>query len=330
MATVTEVARRAGVSLATVSRVQNGVTTVAPEIRDRVNVAIKELGYQPNPLAQGLRKGRSNTVALLVGDLAQRHLFELTVNVQTALEGEGMDLLLFNQGHSASRLNHFLARAPNMGLRGVVIAISDAFPSVAAPLLDRIRESGTTVVSVGQNLTGMEVQSVVYAEREATRRSVQYLIDKGHRKIAYVGRIKGSAIGADRFEGYKAAMKSIRAFDANLVWDRTYRYAAGRDAVVQAIDNGLEFTAIQAGSDEIAAGAMAGLHDKNLRVPQDVAVIGFGDIELGSYLRPALTTVSSDPRLAAEYVRQLMTNGQETGLAGITTIDRSLVIRDSA
>ena len=325
-----EVARKAGVSLATVSRVQNGVTTVAPEIRERVSAAIRELNYQPHPLAQGLRKGRSNTVALLVGDLAQRHLFELTVNVQTALEAEGMDLLLFNQGHSASRLSQFLTRAPNMGLRGVVIAVSDAFPQSVTPLLGRIREAGTTIVSVGQDLSGMGVRSVVYAERESTRRSVQYLLDKGHRKIAYVGRIKGSAIGTERFEGYRAAMKSAKAFDESRVWDRTYRYAAGREAVLHAIENGVQFTAIQAGSDEIAAGAMAGLHDIGLRVPDDVAVVGFGDIELGGYLRPALTTVSSNPQLAAQYVCQLVASAGDTDVADISPIDRSLVIRDSA
>jgi len=330
MATVLEVARRAGVSLATASRVQNGVATVAPEIRDRVNAAIKELDYRPNPMAQGLRRGRSNTVALVVGDLAQRHLFELTVNVQVALEGEGMDLLLFNQGHSSARLNDFLLRAPSMGLRGVVIATSDTFPDRALPLIERIKATGAPVLSVGQNLTHLGIPSIVYDERDATARSVQYLLEKGHRRIAYVGRLKGSAVGAERFEGYKAAMTSAGAFDPELVWDRTYRYAAGRDAVAQALAKDIKFTAVQAGSDEIAAGAMAALHDHGVRVPDDVALVGFGDIELGSYLRPALTTVSSDAALAAQYVSQLLNEGQDSGDAALTTISRSLVKRDSA
>jgi len=330
MATVQEVARRAGVSLATVSRVQNGNTTVAAEIRERVHAAIIELGYRPNPMAQGLRKGRSNTVALVVGDLAQRHLFELTVNVQVALEDEGMDLLLFNQGHSSARLNDFLARAPTMALRGIVVATSDALPARVAPLLERIKAAGCTVLAVGQNLTHLGIPSVVYDEGEATTRSVQYLLEKGHRRIAYIGRIKGSAVGTERFKGYKAAMDAAGAFDPALVWDRTYRYAAGHDAVVQALDQGIAFTAIQAGSDEIAAGAMAALHDRGVHVPADVALVGFGDIELGSYLRPALTTVSSNAPLAARYVTGLLTHEQGDGSAPLTTITRSLVKRDSA
>lgn len=330
MPTVQEVARRAGVSLATVSRVQNGLATVAPEIRDKVNAAIKELGYRPNPMAQGLRKGRSNTVALVVGDLAQRHLFELTVNVQVALESQGMDLLLFNQGHSSARLNDFLDRAPSMSLRAIVVATSDKFPDKATPLIDRIKASGAAVIAVGQDLTRLGIPCIVYDESKATTRSVQYLLEKGHRRIAYIGRIKDSAVGSERFEGYKAAMTSAGAFDPELVWDRTYRYAAGRDAVAQALARGIKFTAIQAGSDEIAAGALAALHDQGVAVPRDVAIVGFGDIELGSYLRPALTTLSSDAEMAAQYVCQILTDGEDSAGPGLTVITRSLVKRDSA
>jgi DNA-binding LacI/PurR family transcriptional regulator len=331
LVTVTDVARRAGVSLATVSRVQNGNMTVAPEMREKVNAAIAALGYRPNPMAQGLRKGRSNTVALLVGDLAQRHFSELTLHVQTALEDVGMDLMLFNQGHSDLRLDDFFRRATSMSLRGVAIAMSHTVPASIAPMIAALQKNGTMVVSIGQNLTRFGVPSVVYEEKAASRRAVEYLIGRGHTRIAYVGRLKGSAIGTERFRGYKAALEAAGCFDPALVWDRKYRYAAGREAVLDALDRGLVFTGLQAGSDEIAAGAMAGLRDRDRDVPGDVAIIGFGDVEMGAYLRPALTTLSSDPRAAAAHVRGFF----EAGLAGqagtaVITIERSLVHRDSA
>src|SRR5882672_10330698 len=108
MTTVIDVARQAGVSSATVSRVLNGNTTVDPDMRNRVHSAVKKLDFRPNPMAQGLRKGQSNTVALLVGDIAQTHFSELTMQLQAALEENGIDLLLFNLGHSANRLSEFL------------------------------------------------------------------------------------------------------------------------------------------------------------------------------------------------------------------------------
>lgn len=331
MVTVTEVARKAGVSLATVSRVQNGNMTVAPEMRDKVNAAILALGYRPNPMAQGLRKGRSNTVALLVGDLAQRHFSELTLHVQTALEDVGMDLMLFNQGHSDLRLDDFFRRAMSMSLRGVAIAMSDTVPASIAPMIAALQKNGTMVVSIGQNLTRFGVPSVVYDEKAASRRSVEYLLTSGHTHIAYVGRQKGSAIGTERFRGYKAAMEAAGCFDPTLVWDRKYRYAAGREAVTDALDRGLVFTGIQAGSDEIAAGAMAGLRDRGLEVPGDVAIIGFGDVEMGAYLRPALTTLSSDPQVTSEHVRGFFEAGMGDHAADtVITIERSLVHRDSA
>ncbi len=331
MVTVAEVARQAGVSLATVSRVQNGNTTVDPAMRDRVQAAIQALGYRPNPMAQGLRKGRSNTVALLVGDLAQRHFSELTLHVQTALEEVGIDLMLFNQGHSDLRLDDFFRRAQTMGLRGVAIAMSHTVPASIPPMIAALQKLGTTVVSIGQDLTHLAVPSVVYDEQASSRRAVEYLLASGRRRIAYVGRMQGSAIGTERFLGYRAAMQAAGCFDPALVWDRKYRYAAGRAAVEEALDRGLAFAGIQAGSDEIAAGAMAALHDRGLVVPRDVAIIGFGGLEMGAYLRPALTTLSSDAKATAEHVRSFFqAKPTPKALRSAITIERALVRRDSA
>jgi len=331
MVTVTQVAQKAGVSLATVSRVQNGNMTVAPEMRERVQAAIKALGYRPNPMAQSLRKGRSNTVALLVGDLAQRHFSELTLHMQSALEVVGMDLMLFNQGHSDLRLDDFFRRALTMSLRGVIIAMSDKVPASILPMIAMLQKNGTVVVSVGQNLTRFSVPSVVYDEKDSSRRAVEYLLARGHKRIAYVGRMLGSAIGTERFRGYRAAMQADGCFVPDLVWDRKYRYAAGRAAVVEALEKGLSFTGIQAGSDEIAAGAMAALSDLGISVPDEVAIIGFGDVEMGAYLRPSLTTLSSDPKKTSEHVRRFFEeDASEDSNSKVITIKRSLILRNSA
>lgn len=327
MKTVSDVAQHAGVSPATVSRVLNGNTTVSVEMRNKVLESARQLGYRPNSMAQGLRKGRSNTVALLVGDIAQRHFAELTLHVQSELEAAGMDLLLYNLGHSPERLQDFLGRAPSMKLRGLVLAISDRMSKEVLPMLALLPEAGITIISVGQDLTRHRIPSIVHEERAAAERSVSYLIEHGHRRIAYIGRIKGSAIGTERFRGYQAALRAADAFDDTLVWDLTYRYAAGRDAVLRALDRGLVFTGIQAGSDEIAMGAMAALHDRGLRVPQDIAIVGFGDIEMSAYLRPALTTLSSHPNVAAHHICDFFV-GDEPPLE-LTLMRRTLIERDS-
>lgn len=329
MTTVVDVARHAGVSLATVSRVLNGTASVSAEMRERVQHAVQTLDFRPNAMARGLRKGQANAVALLVGDIAQRHFAELTMRVQVALEQAGLDLLLFNLGHSESRLTTFLTRAESMRLRGVVVALSDHVPRAAASLLATLQDRGMRIVSVGQNLTRHRISSIVHEERAATKRSIEYLLARGHRRVAYVGRIAGSAIGSERFRGYKQALDDAGAFDETLVFDMAYRYSAGHDALLRALDDRLDFTAVQAGSDEIATGAMAALHDRGLSVPADMAIVGFGDVEMGSYLRPALTTLSTHPELAAEHLSQLLANPADS-TARLVVLERSLVVRESA
>jgi len=329
LATVIDVARHAGVSSATVSRVLNGSMTVSAEMRERVHSAVKQLDFRPNPMAQGLRKGQTNTVALLVGDIAQTHFAELTMQLQAALEAAGIDLLLFNLGHSANRLSEFLVRSVSMRLRGIVIALSDNISKAAAPLFANLKENDIQIVAIGQNLSRYGIPSIVHEERAAAQRSVAYLLANGHKRIAYVGRIKGSAVGTERFRGYQAALMKADAFHEELVWDMSYRYAAGHEAVSRAMGSGLRFTALQAGSDEIAMGALAALHDRGLNVPGDVSVVGFGNVQIGAYLRPALTTLSSHPELAARHVCSIFKADRGSASPALTVLNRALVQRDS-
>jgi DNA-binding LacI/PurR family transcriptional regulator len=329
--TVIDVARQAGVSLATVSRVMNGTATVSEEKREKVTTAMAALGFRPNLMAQGLRKGQSNTVALLVGDIAQRHFAELTLHVQLALEESGNDLMLFNLGHQQKRLQEFLVRALSMKLRGVVLALSDMVPRAVLESARALLDHGVSVISVGQDLTRHGIPSIVHEEQLATSRSVEFLLTRGHHRIAYAGRIKGSAIGTARFRGYRQMMQRAGLFDEALVWDRAFRYAAGHDSVLDALARGVSFSAIQAGSDEIAMGAMAALRDRGLRVPDDVAIVGFGDIDLGAYLRPGLTTLSSDQELAAHHLSELLASeALHSDPPPLVTLPRTLVQRQSA
>lgn len=327
--TMLDVAEAAGVSTATVSRVLNGTGVVSRKMRARVLAAIDELGFQLNPIAQGLRKGHSNTVALLVGDIEQAHFSAMTKHVQGALEMLGIDLLLFNVGHSAERLDSFLRRVLAMRLKGVIIAISDKLNKRSVGNLMHVAEQGLTVVSVGQNLTLHKIASVVQSEREATMVSVQYLISQGCKHIAYLGRIKGSAIGTERFEGYKEALLGANIFSPELVWDVAYRFSAGRQAIERAYDAGLVFDGVQAGSDEMAIGAIAALKDRSVNVPQDVAVVGFGGIEMGAYVHPALTTISSHPEDVGVHVAKLF-SGTLNAAGSLSIVQRSLIHRASA
>ncbi|HEY4251467.1 MAG TPA: LacI family DNA-binding transcriptional regulator [Roseomonas sp.] len=334
MTTVLDVARRAGVSSATVSRVLNGQATVNAEARLRVLAAAAELGFQPNRMAQSLRSGRGRAVAMLVGDIEQNLYSALTKHVQAMLGQIGLDLLLYNLDHSPDRLRSFLAMAPSLGLRGLALATTDAIPPEFDPVLQGLRRGGMTLLSLGQRLDERGIPSIVHEEQAAGERAVRFLIESGRHPVLFVGRVTGSAIGAERYRGYRAALAGAGLpLRRELVFDTAtaYRYSAGYDAVRRAIEAGTGFGAVQASSDEIALGAMAALHDHGRRVPEDVAVIGFGNIDWGAQMRPALTTLSVHHDAVAAALRSALENAEAgTEVPMLTSIGRSLIRRASA
>ena len=333
MATLLDVASRAGVSPASASRVLNGRTTVGADMRERVLAAARDLDFQPNRMAQGLRRGRGSSVALLVGDIEQNIYSALTKHVQSALDEIGLDLMLFNLDHSASRLRAILEQAPSMGLRAIALATTDRIELAKfKPLLQGLQQRGMTVLSVGQRLERAGIPSIVHEERAASQRAVEWLIKERRGPVAYVGRITGSAIGTERFRGYAAALKQHGLRQARgLVRDVSYRYQAGYDAMVDLLKSGVTFRALQAGSDEIALGVMAAMQDNGRSAPGDIAVIGFGNIDWGSHVRPSLTTISVDHgAVSAALCAALQADSEDRPVVPLVMISRELIRRQSA
>ncbi|MGE0714779.1 MAG: LacI family DNA-binding transcriptional regulator [Alphaproteobacteria bacterium] len=330
MATVVDVARRAGVSSATVSRVLSGRANVSADTRERVLAAVRELDFQPNRFAQGLRRGHGNTVALAVGDIEQNVYSALTKHLQTALAEIGLDLMLYNLDHSPDRLRSILDAAPAMGLRGVALATTDVVSlATFGPLLRGLQQRGMTVLSIGQRMNRAGIPSIVHEESSAARRAVAYLIEGGRTPVAYLGRLAGSAVGSDRYKGYRAALADAGIpLRPELVWDVAYRFPAGYEGTSRALAAGLRPRAIQCGSDELALGAMAAIADHGLAVPGDIAVIGFGNISWGAHVRPGLTTVSVHPDRVARHVAALMNAGADA--PSLSIIPRSIIARGSA
>ncbi|EHM01853.1 sugar-binding domain protein [Acetobacteraceae bacterium AT-5844] len=325
---VADVARMAGVSAATVSRILNGSTNFAEETRKRVQEAALELGFQPDPAARSLRRGQGDSIALLVGDIEQGVYAGLTRHMQSALEAMGLDLLVYDLAHNETRLRRFLERAAARRLRGIVLATTDTLPDDCLNLLKNLARQQVQVIALRQRMDHHGIVSVIQDERGAAHVATTALLEKGHRSIAFLGRINGSRIGAERCEGYRDALRGAGlAVPSDLAWDAFYRYRAGYSAVQQSLEKNLRYTAILAASDELALGAIAALQDAGLSVPQDVAVIGFGDADWAPYQRPALTTMSEHPAELAAIVRDIL-EGNTREL--LYTIKRHLIPRKSS
>ena len=331
MVSVVSVASHAGVSPATVSRVLAGRVPVATETRARVLQAIEQLGYRPNEVARSLRVGRGRSVALVTGDIEQGIYATLAKHVQGELEAQGLDLVLFNLGHRQDRLRHFLERAPSLGLRGILLSSPHVMDmEELAPVMRAAAKSGIDIVSVSQDLSSYGFPSIMHDDAGGASAATEHLLAKRRTPVAFVGRIKTSAIGRARFEGYRKALKARGLkLDPDLVWDisQGYRADAGYQAMSEALAMGLRFKAVMAASDELALGCMAAAADRGLAIPDEIAVIGFGGLGWGAFSRPAMTTVSLDTDATARAVGEFF-KGTAAGKRRL--IPASLVLRRSA
>ncbi len=325
-------------SPATVSRVLRDSGPIAAETRNIVLSAVEKLGYRPNPLAQGLRMGRSNAVALVVSDIEQGWHASLTKHLQVVLEEIGIDLVLMNLGHELRRLDNVVERVQAMRLRGVILAASDRIPSKQVKRIVSNLDKGVTIISIGQRLDRFGIPSFVHSDTEAAETAVDYLLENDRWPIAFCSRIRTSTMGKERFQGYVNAIERAGlSVDDSLVWDYAetpfFRQAAGYQMMNDALDRGVKFRAVLAGSDEIALGAMGAALDRGIQIPEDVAIIGFGGLDWGASVRPRLTTMTSDLAGMSASVRDFFLQQKsdaELKPTMLTVFRRELALRASA
>lgn len=322
-------------SSATVSRVLGGRVSVATETRARVLRSVQRLGYTPNAMARGLRSGRGRAVALVTGDIEQGVYAALAKHVQAAMEPIGLDLVLFNLGHREDRLRRLIESAPSLGLRGVLLASPHVMDMAElSPLFEAAAATGVAFISLSQDLSPVGILSIVHDDAGGARAAVAHLLRAGRGPVAFLGRIATSAVGRERYNGYRQAVQATgRAPEPALVWDiaEGYRADAGHGAVSRALVAGQAFSAVFAASDELALGAMAAVTDHGLSIPADVAIVGFGGLEWGRYTRPAITTVALDVEAIGMAVGQAFRVIDERGMPpDRLVVATSLLVRGSA
>jgi DNA-binding LacI/PurR family transcriptional regulator len=286
--TIAEVAARAGVGQATVSRVLNNSPRVSDTTRARVLDAIETLDYRPNALAQGLSRGSSRTFAVTVPFLTHPSVVERLRGVVTALNGCPYDLVLFNVESSQRRDEHF-ARLSGPGRADALLILSMPPPPRAIAKLVRL---GTPIVLVGAREP--RLASVVTDDVEGGRIATRHLVALGHEHVAFIGDDSGRPLGlstvADRESGYRQVLRSagIRARSGFVRYGPADR-RAGRRMTEYLLAQRTPPTAIFAASDVQAIGVLEAARAAGLSVPDDLSVVGYDDVEVASYA--GLTTV---------------------------------------
>jgi LacI family transcriptional regulator len=336
MSTSEEVARLAGVSRATVSRALNGSARVSDDARKRVHAAIATLGYEPDVIAQSLVRQRSRVIAvslfpereeLLLSNLGQTaHYFYLGVleNIEREAVALGYDLLLPSRPHGKSPEN-YIRSLQTRRIAGVIslyatearaqALVHSAIPTV---FIDRISQGNCASYVKSDNIDG-------------ARQVTQHLLALGHRRIALVTGLTIDLSGLERLLGYQQALAEAEiTLDSGLVrqsgWNVDEAYESARALLAERRD----FTAIVAGSDFMAIGILRALTEQGLRVPEDVSLTGFDDIDFCQYTVPQLTTVRQDRvAMGRGAVQRLIAMIEEKGETSPLVLPTQLVVRNS-
>lgn len=329
---IRDVAAAAGVSVATVSRVispKSADQSIRPATRQRVLEAIDKLGYRPNDLARALLQQRTSTVGLVVPDISNPYYPALVRGLEDTAWARGYRVVLCNTDRNVEKTTAYLDTLVKTRVDGIIIAGG----STTVPMLrDVLQPYRTKVVVVGRHELGYP--SVRVDNVAAVRDAVAYLIGLGHRGIGFLGGPLGSSTVQDRLAGYREALRDtgIECRD-EFVREGDFQEQSGYDAARSLIESPGRPTALMAANDRMAVGAMAAIADAGLRVPEDVSLIGFDDVSLASYIRPALSTVSVPTYEMGSAAMELLLQEFDDTAEGVRTDSRalstSLVIRDT-
>ncbi|MDI5961718.1 LacI family DNA-binding transcriptional regulator [Streptantibioticus silvisoli] len=308
MVRLSDVAARAGVSMGSASRVVNGHPGVRPEIRERVRTAARELGYRPDPLAQGLRARRSRLVTLVVPDITNPFFAELARELELDCAARGYQLVLRNSMESPATEYDALLSALDHRPSGIVVV-----PTAGTTALPATGD--VPLVVCDRRLPGGAAPTVVSDNRQGASAATAYLMGLGHRRIACLAGPPGVHAADERLAGYLALTGGTPEGHGPVVRG-PFDYATGQRAARELLDLDRPPTAILAGSDQQAIGVLHACLNRGLRVPDDISVCGFDAIALSALTSPALTTVRQPVRRIAARAMEFLLGPRPPDPAG--------------
>jgi LacI family transcriptional regulator len=287
MTTIQEVARHAGVSTATVSRVLNNHGSVNPDLVRRVRAAVNELAYQRNAVARNLRRNQTSLWAVIVSDVGNPFFTGMVRGVEDVAQQRGCSVVLCNSDESTVKEADYIAVAAAERMAGVVISAASPNTDVT-PLLDlRI-----PVVAVDRSLPGAAVDTVLVDNRGAAEAATGHLVEMGYQRIACVTGPPQAMTASERLEGYQRALRQQgRDVLPELIRNADFRERGGYDAMRSLLADSAP-DAVFVTNNLMTVGVLRCLVQHGIRVPRDMGMVGFDEIPCADLIRPSLSTVA--------------------------------------
>jgi DNA-binding LacI/PurR family transcriptional regulator len=329
-ATIVDVAVRAGVSTATVSRVLSGAAPARPATRERVLAAARELAYRPSGVARALKRSRTRTIGLLITDIENPFYPQIVRAAEDEAQARGLGLLLCNTAEDPERELAYLDLLLDRRIDGLIVASGRTIRRHAR----RLAGIEMPVVGVNAAAHSAALPGITTAQRRGARLAAEHVLELGHRRIGHITAPDDRAAAARlRRAGVADALRAAGLSPESLVLAAgDERIGGGIRAAAELLAAGPAPTAIVCYNDLTAIGALRGVREAGLRVPEDVSIVGFDDIELAAWTDPGLTTIRQPTDEMARWaVARLadVLDGREPGEHRHVTLPPSLVVRAS-
>ncbi|MFB6290379.1 MAG: LacI family DNA-binding transcriptional regulator [Candidatus Bipolaricaulia bacterium] len=302
--TIKDVAKLAGVSVATVSGVINGTRDVSRELTEKVEQAIEKLDYQPNAVAKSLATNKTNTIGLIVGDISNPYFSDIARGVEDEAIDNGYSVIVCNSDETKDKESLYLKVLRQKQVDGLVIAPAGE----SDKNIRQLEEHGSPFVFIDRFIPGFQVDRVVSDNVEGAYNATKHLIDRGHERIGIILGIRSISATRERYTGYRKALYDgdIEA-NQNLVKWTNSKFEGGYKATKEFINMEQKPTALFTTNGVLSLGASKAINESDITCPDDISVMGFDDIEPLTSLSPPLSTVSQDSKqLGSEAVDLLL------------------------
>ncbi|MEZ4672567.1 MAG: LacI family DNA-binding transcriptional regulator [Anaerolineae bacterium] len=286
---IVAVAKQAGVSPATVSRVLNNYPHIREEVRTKVLETIDQLGYERNRVAQRLRAAKSHLIGMIVTDITNPFFNTIMASIENVFFADGYSLLMSNTASAPEKELAYLSMMENEGVAGLVIATTSENVDEVAELADK----GMPIVIIDRRIAKGRVDMVLSDNIAGARSAVEHLIGHGHTRIGHIGGPMHLTSGRERYKGYQQAMAGA-GLPVEEAWVRfgDHKHQSGYEQTHALLSKHPELTALFIENNMMTLGALNAIHDLAMRIPDDIAIVGFDDMPWAVSLNPPLTTVA--------------------------------------
>jgi LacI family sucrose operon transcriptional repressor len=328
--TIKEIAKLAGVSKSTVSRVINDSEHVSDQAREKVKEVIKETGFVPNSLAKNLKRNKTDTIGVVLPKINTSTFSSAVEGISNVMYQKGYNLLLTNTKLNIKDEITYLKLLKEKRVRGIIFFATE----ITDEHLEFLKKIDIPVVIVGQDSSKvLDQPCVIQDDFNAARSIVNYLVEHGHQKIAYIGvKENDVAVGQLRKRAYlKVLSENNLEINENYIYQGNFEIESGYQGMKRIIENSATLpTAVFAVTDRLALGAIKFLKDKKYKVPEDISVVGIGNSDISSWVVPEITTINYDHVKTGERASKILLKNLETKtVIGKEVMDYQIIERNS-